>query len=498
MAAADRGATDRGAAPGATVPAPARTAGPPGAGQATPADPARVAPGTARLTVAAAQQATGQATASRQAASQTTAAQQATGQATASRQAASQTTAAQQATGQTTAAQQATGRTTQSVPDAQPLVPARATPARAPNPTTVAAGPPPETAPDGSRRREFLAHLNLTQVVCWQVAVLAVALAVRQPVPVLVCVAVGAAVLVALTTVRIGGRWLYEHGALAVGYLSRTRRRDLPEDAGKTPALLDLLIPNCAVQAVETGHGLAMTASHRGGLTAVMQPHDGGTGLVDRLPTPAALVPLVDGQQRALGVQTVYHAGVRRDVPAKVWLAVHATRGVDVPGDDELALVLRNAMRRMRRMLGRAGVPTEPLAEEAAFAMLAGLAHVTGGRNQVREDWRFWRTGPVCQAAFELRGWHRLADSQARRLVGELLTALTGVAVTVTLAARSGDGGPRVGAVLRIAATSETAIETALATTVVRATACGVRPARLDGTQSRGVAASLPIGVFLT
>ncbi|GFJ95355.1 hypothetical protein [Phytohabitans rumicis] len=51
---------------------------------------------------------------------------------------------------------------------------------------------------------------------------------------------------------------------------------------------------------------------------------------------------------------------------------------------------------------------------------------------------------------------------------------------------------------LRLAATTEAAVETALAALAVRAAACGIRLVRLDGTQARGVAASLPIGVFPT
>ncbi|MFC6022193.1 type VII secretion protein EccE [Plantactinospora solaniradicis] len=397
------------------------------------------------------------------------------------------------------AARRATVPTPRATPHARTLALPRTTPTQPPDRATATVGPPRSVTPGAGRGRQFLAHLNLIQVVCWQVALLAVVLAVRQPWPVLVCVSVGATVLVALTTVRIGGRWLHQHGVLAVGYLSRDRRRDLPEGDGKTPALLDLLIPNCTVRAVETGYGLAMTTSHRSGLTAVLRPRDGDPEpAVDRLPTPTALIALVDGQQRAAGAQTVYHAGIRRDTPAKVWLAVHAARSVETPGDDELTLVLRNAVRRVRRALVRAGVPTEPLTEETAFAVIAGLAHVSGGRNEVREDWRFWRAGPVCQATFRLSGWHRLADPQARKLIAELLTVTVGVAVTVTVGARPDHDGPRVNAVLRLAGTTEAAVEAAVAATAVRATPYGVGLARLDGAHSRGVAGSLPIGVFVT
>jgi type VII secretion protein EccE len=249
-----------------------------------------------------------------------------------------------------------------------------------------------------------------------------------------------------------------------------------------------------------------MTVSHPGGLAAVLRPREQTGDPLAVLPPPAALLPTAGsveaGQPHRYGVQTVLHAGVRRDGPPKVWFAVHAVRTVETPHDEELTLALRNAMRRVRRALGRAGIPAEPLAEDAAFAAVAGLAHVTGGRNEVREDWRFWRTGPVSQAAFALPGIDRLNDPQLRRLVADLFAVTSGVSLTVTLAAHSGQTGARVSGVLRLAATTEAAVEHAAtaAGRVIAGTAhvvpAGFRLARLDGTHSSGVAASLPIGVF--
>jgi type VII secretion protein EccE len=170
---------------------------------------------------------------------------------------------------------------------------------------------------------------------------------------------------------------------------------------------------------------------------------------------------------------------------------------VDTPTDDELTLVLRNAMRRVRRALGRAGVAAEPVAEEQALSALAGLAHVTGGRTEVREDWRFWRTGPVSQATYRLTGWDKLTDTQAKGMRASLLAGVPGVASTITLGATTARrGDPRAHATLRLAATTETAVRTAADHMTNRLAPLGVRLARLDGTQLSGVAASLPIGVF--
>jgi type VII secretion protein EccE len=379
-------------------------------------------------------------------------------------------------------------------PPVRPQRPAPVTPATVP------------AKPTWSRQvREYVERLSPLQVICWQVAALTVLLTVRQPWPVLVGASVAAAVLLALTTVRIGGRWLYELLVLVGGYLSRTRRRDLPETgstAGRTLALLAVLLPGANIRTLETSQGPAMAISHDGGLTAQLKPNALTPELLNILPMPAALLPAQDGRQHVFGVQEVFHVGVRPDRPRRLWVAVHAARTVDSPADVELTLALRNAMRRVRRALGRAGAPAEPLAEEQALAALAGLAHITGGRTEIREDWRFWRTGSVSQAAFTLTGWDRLADTQARGNVGVLLAGIPGVAATVALWARS-DGAaragrdPRAGATLRLAATTEAAIAAAADTMTDRLAPSGVRLARLDGTHLSGVSASLPIGVFL-
>jgi hypothetical protein len=349
--------------------------------------------------------------------------------------------------------------------------------------------PPPApvpTRPWSVRVRRYAGHLNPLQFVCWQIAAIAVLLSVRQPWPVIVATSAGAAALVAMTTVRAGGRWLYELGPLTTGYLTRSRRRDLPEGGAKTVSLLGMLLPGAGIRTVDTSAGQVMAISHHGGLTALIKPDT----LTPALPSPAALLPPPDGQQR-FGVQQIFHVGVRQ---RRLLLAVHATRTVQMPADDELTLALRNGLRRVRRALARAGVPAEPLAEDAALATIAGLTHITGGRGEVREDWRFWRTGAVNQAVFRLTGWDRLPDAHARRLIDLLLAGFPGVAATVTCNARTGAAAD---AVLRLASTTEAAVEAAAANLAGRLAPFGVDLARLDGTQLSGVAASLPIGVFL-
>jgi len=369
-------------------------------------------------------------------------------------------------------------------------------------PRQVAAPPaaPPRPNTLTHKVRDYLGSLDLIQIVCWQIAAWSVLLTLRQPWPVLAAVAVGAALLIAVTTVRVGGRWLYQLGIVAVGYLTREKQQNLPDSDEKTPVLLATLLPDSSLRSTDTAQGAAMTISHHDGLTAILRPHSTRhtpQDLLGTLPEPVTLLPVSDVQGHVFGVQTVFHAGVRRDGPPKVWVSVLAARTADTPGDEELTLALRNGVRRVRRAMDRAGVPVEPMADDPAFAAVAGLAHVTGGRNEVREDWKFWRTGSVSQAVFDLRGFERLPQPQARRLVMNMFGATAGVAVSVTLGARAEAGVARVAAVLRLAATTEAAVTAAVTAINQHAAQLDVRLARLDGRHAAGVAASLPIGVFL-
>ena len=370
-------------------------------------------------------------------------------------------------------------------PAAAPVVLASFLPLR-----TVSAPPDPTLA---QLRDQLARHLHLPQVVCWQVAVLAIVLTVRAPLPVLIGGIAGATVLVGLTAVRVRGRWGYELAGVWFRFQLRSRRHDLPDDTGTAPALLGLLLPGSTARTVWTGPEVALAISHPHGLTAMIRPRSLAAELIGSVPAPAALLPATD----EVGVQAVFHAGAWPGTGTRLWLAVHAGRTVETMLDDELILVLHNALRRVQRALTRAGVPTEPLPEAAAFAVITELTHVTGGRNAVREDWRFLRTGRVSQACFALDGWDRLVAGQAGGLVPQLLGRTPGVAATLTLTARSADG-PRSGAVLRLAATTEAAVEHTAHGLAGLLTPAGVGLTRLDGCQLPGVAATLPIGAFLT
>jgi hypothetical protein len=368
----------------------------------------------------------------------------------------------------------------------------------------VPAGPvpllrhPPSPAPVapggwGDRAARLAERIHPVQVVCWQVAVLAIVLAVREPWPGPAAGVAGATVLLGLTGVRVRGRWAYELAGLALRFRLRPRRHVLPRDAGTAPALIGLLLPDSAVRTMATGQGPALAISHPLGLTAMIRPRVPAADPAGSFADPAALVPVTE-QPQEFGVRAVFHSGAPDAVPG-VWLAVHAARTVDTALDEELTLVLHNGLRRVRQALERAGVPTEPLPEGAAFAAITALAHLTGGRVEVREDWRFVRTAAVSQACFALAGWHRLAAGDARRLLPLLLGRTGRTAATLAVTAWTlPSHRTRTRALLRLAATTDVAVDRAAEAVAGLLAPAGVGMVRLDGGHLPGLADSLPIG----
>lgn len=343
---------------------------------------------------------------------------------------------------------------------------------------------PRHTARPRGRVVAVLEHVNLPQVVCWQVAVLTVVLAAPGPWPIPAAATAGAAILLVATGVRVRGHWCYELAWLVLRFHLRARRHDLPGDADGVPALLGLLSPGSTPRSVATAHGSVLAISHERGLTAMIRPRATVHGFV---PEHTALLP--EGEEPT-GVRTVFHSGPSPGRPIGLWFAVHAERTVEAELDDELILVLRNGLRRVRRVLERAGLRTEPVARDEAFATITGLV---GGHPGMREDWRFVHTGALSHACFRLDGWHRVAGEDVRRLVPLVLGGTVGVAATLTVTSRSAPGRRRPEAVLRLAAPAEVAVDQVASGVAGLLASAGVGLTRLDGGHLPALAASLPL-----
>ncbi|WP_236796591.1 hypothetical protein [Amycolatopsis sp. GM8] len=321
------------------------------------------------------------------------------------------------------------------------------------------------------------------QILCWQIAIVLATMAARQPWPTAALAVAGAGVLVAASVARYRGRRLYQVMLLQCRSVLRARRHRVPDGSG----LLRLLMPGSVARDVETGQGPVVTISHVEGLTAILRPRTVTKLLLSSFPAPgellaAAGVPWCE-------VQTVFHAPARHDRAAGIWLAVSIARTPGMATDDELILLLHKGLHRIQQVLERSGVRTGPMDSGAALTAITGLAHIGGGRQELRQSWRLVRTRGVVQACFLLDGQDR-ADLQ--RLVGTLLTRYPGVAVTATRSARAGE----TSTLLRLAAATETAVDAAATHAAHLLSPTGIHLTRLDGAQLAGLAASLPIGGF--
>ncbi|UUV30084.1 type VII secretion protein EccE [Amycolatopsis roodepoortensis] len=352
---------------------------------------------------------------------------------------------------------------------------------------------PPEPVP--VRRSGRFGGIGVPQIVCWQLVLVALVLVAGRPWPLAAAVVTAAVVVLALTAVRIRGRWLYAWLGSASGYLTRDRDRDLRNAGEAGRALLRLLSPEATGTAGEIGDETVFMVSRADGVTAVLQPKSAARELP--MPAPLTLLPPAREQASDVAAQVIHHVGADRSRPPRGWVALQALRTVDVHRDADVRQALGNTVRRVRRQLRRDGLPVRALAENEVLGVLASLAHVTAGRARIREDWRYWHSGPICQATFRLDGWDALSPVLTADLSRRLLAAAPGAAVTLAVTARRGaaETEPHVSASIRIAAAGTHAVEHAVRDLELAARRGGLTLDRLDGRHAKGVAATLPLGV---
>jgi type VII secretion protein EccE len=334
--------------------------------------------------------------------------------------------------------------------------------------------------------------VGVLRVCGWQLALIAIVLGIGRPWPLAALLWCGALLVLALTAVRVRGRWLGDCLSLAVRYSARDRHTDLGGAGPPGPALLRLVAPEATGSTVRVGDEPIHLISRATGITAILRPAACDPAAV--LGVPETLLPTADP---AIAVQVVHHAGLDRHQPPRTWLALQALRTAETYQDAELRRALGNAVRRVRKQLRRLGCPASGLAEHEVLGTLAALAHVNGGRGQVREGWRFWQSGPIGQATFRLDGWSEAARSGTRQLTGWLLAAAPHAAVTISITARraAADPEPRIHATLRLAAASPQALAHSEGQLTEAARHCAITLTRLDGCHVQGMAATLPIGL---
>ncbi len=359
----------------------------------------------------------------------------------------------------------------------------------------------------------LLGEVSVGQILCCQLAVVAVTLVRNRGVLVTFGVVAAATAVVLAATVRVRGMWLFQwldrYGQFTVRV---GRQRTTPTD-GAGGAALALLSPHSTVESVVIDGVPAAVVQHPGGVTAVLAPHrpdgshdDGATLATLNLSSPAPLLPAAGPDSPAYSVQLVLQANPvgrdtdwsRRALPRQqTWIALQALRTADSYRDEELLAALSNAVRRLLRRLARDELPTRTLDRDEVLALLSGLARVRAGE-PAREGWRSWETPALAQACFRLTGWHELPEATRRTLLARLLM-LPGQGTTIAVAARRADGRPPVAVdmVVRIADASRELLDSSADLLAFAVAGARVRMERLDGAHGRALIASLPLGGFL-
>lgn len=400
--------------------------------------------------------------------------------------------------------------------------------------------------PRPRRRAWMLGPFHLLQVVVWQAAVAVVLAVHREPLPVLVPVAAVAAVAVVLTAVRVRGRWLYSWAALVARFRVRRRRTPLAAQgpgtvvtvAAVADALLGAVSPEARVEPVVLDDQDAGLVVHRDGVAVVLATvattDDATTDPARTLPPLTALLPPDESGDLPvvvqLLVQTVPAPGWTGDtdpaavsyrqltggrVPARrrSWVVVQVSR---LPDDDrtaDLVTTLANAVRRVRRQLGRASLRTHLLGVDDLRAALVGVAGLDAGPDgavrpqaadgrgaeaprsvETVETWGSWRAGGVEHVTYRLLDWPSLEAVPGQDLVDRLGT-VSGLQTTVSVAARRTGELVELSCSLRVRLPGGPADPTAAL--VDTAAEAGARLERLDGRHRAGMAAALPLGGFL-
>ncbi|MFB9340068.1 hypothetical protein, partial [Actinoplanes octamycinicus] len=324
-------------------------------------------------------------------------------------------------------------------------------------------------------------QLRLHQVIATQAAVVLVLIGVVTGGPALVAAVPGAAFVLALTWLRVRGRWAFvwlaavlhlrsrRRAALrltpadrpATGPPAAARRRltagpprrttsDLAEDLQlrTAAAILQLTAPDVRVTSTDLPDGEAALLADAAGLTMLLELGDPAALLAEArpdLPAPWELLP-ADARDRPPGRVQLLLAGVPAPTAtagtgpvggsyrmltegrvlghARAVLAVHMSYA-DGWSDSELRRALTRQVRRLARRL-----TAQPLDRPRAVRLFFDLSYADPAA-PIHEDWTTLRTGDLSQATFHGRapGGTGLSAELLARL---LLLPATATTVTVT------------------------------------------------------------------
>lgn len=374
--------------------------------------------------------------------------------------------------------------------------------------------------------------VHAAQVVAWQLAVGAALIAIHQPVPRMIPMLAGMVAVLVCSIARSDGRWAYQWLGIWLRFVCRRRSRVVNAGA-PINELLRPFLRGARLGSIELDDVDKALLVHAAGLTVVLEaaPADDRLGAsAGTVPPPTVLLPLGDDASPPISaqliVQTVpapsayrargaaaqsYHALTHSMIPARrrSWIALQAMRRpLDTGTDDaELRAALLRAVIGLRRRLGKAGmhahvVDATQLAEDLAALSdtEAMLRDDTAYDVHLQERWSSWSAGSHPQVSYRLLDWPDLATATGQEFFDDLVS-LPSVATTVGIAARrtvaAGRDRLELEVALRIGVPLDQPdfVATRLRDVTDRHR---VRAQRMDGEQVFGVAATLPLGGFIT
>jgi type VII secretion protein EccE len=328
-------------------------------------------------------------------------------------------------------------------------------------------------------------------------------------------------VMLAVTWLRLRGRWAFEWLGIAIRYAGHRHATTLDS---APEALLQYVAPGARVEQIDLAGDPAAVVVDGYGLTAVLELGD-PTGLLAEewyaLPSPVTLLPPAGAEHPPCRIQLLLtgvpapaiRAGngtpansYRQLTEGRLLGHTRALLAVRVQFAEEWSTEdvrrhLSGLIRKIPRRLG--GVPARPLGETAALRALAELAH-DDGHGFAAETWAGLRVGNLVQATYRLQRWPDLRVETSRRLVSRML-ALPAAATAVSVTAATGDGTTasvggvgrrehRVDLTIRLAAPDHDQLDIAAQALHKLLSAEHAHARRLDGEHLTGLAATLPLG----
>jgi type VII secretion protein EccE len=361
-------------------------------------------------------------------------------------------------------------------------------------------------------RRGRIFGIRTGQLVCTQVAAVAILIGALNGTIALAGAVAVAIVLLAVAWLRMRRRWAFEW----LGTAMRYGRRPHTMSIDSPTAVLEFVAPGSRVEHADLGGDQAAMIVDDQGLTAVLELGD-PTGLLvedlPALPSPRSLLPALAAEHPPVRIQLLLTGvpapAVRSGsgTPATSYRqlsegrllghsrALLAVRVLRAEGwtENDLRRALSGLVRKMPRRLGQ--VPARPLGEAATVRVISELAYDDGVSPTV-ESWPGLRIGGLTQATFRLDRWPDLRMETSQRLVSRML-ALPAAATTVALTAGPHpEGGTAAPVDLTVRLAADDAAGLGVATQALRKLLASehAHARRLDGEHHAGLVATLPLG----